>query len=75
MLLQRSLSPRFGAQRDVVLIYPRTDAFDVALPVFEFPHSKGLRLWVVPFCLQRRRLLFSAEMLFAGLGVVVEAYI
>ena len=52
-----------GGQGDVVLIYPRTDAFDAALPVFEFPHSEGLRLWVVPFCLQRRRLLFSAEML------------
>lgn len=41
-------------QGDVVLIYPRTDAFDLALPVFEFPKSKGLRLWVLPFCLRER---------------------
>lgn len=41
-------------QGDVVLIYPRTDAFDQALPVFDFPKSKGLRLWVLPFCLRER---------------------
>ena len=41
-------------QGDVVLIYPRTDAFDQALPVFDFPKSKGLRLWVLPFCLRGR---------------------
>ena len=41
-------------QGDVVLIYPRTDAFDQALPVFEFPKFKGLRLWVLPFCLRER---------------------
>lgn len=39
---------------DVVLIYPRTDAFDQPLPVFDFPESKGLRLWVLPFCLRER---------------------
>jgi 5-methylcytosine-specific restriction enzyme subunit McrC len=42
---------------DVVLVYPRTDAFNEALPVFEFPKSAGLRLWVLPFCLQNKRLL------------------
>ena len=31
--------------------YPRTDTFDKALPVFDFPKSKGLPLWVLPFCL------------------------
>ena len=45
---------------DVVLIYPRTDAFDQALPVFEFPKSSGLRLWVLPFCLQRRQFILPA---------------
>ena len=45
---------------DVVLIYPRTDAFDQALPVFEFPKSSGLRLWVLPLCLQRRQLILPA---------------
>ena len=41
---------------DMVLIYPKTDAFDQALPVFEFPKSSELRLWVLPFCLLRREL-------------------
>lgn len=48
-------------QGDVVLIYPKTDAFDAALPVFEFPKSSGLRLWVLPFCLQSKRLLLPEE--------------
>lgn len=43
-------------QGDVVLIYPMTAAFDRPLPVFEFPKSEGLRLWVLPFCLTSRRL-------------------
>jgi 5-methylcytosine-specific restriction enzyme subunit McrC len=54
---------------DVVLIYPRTDAFDRAQPVFEFPKSKGLRLWVLPFCLRERVLVLptcgSLDILFA----------
>ncbi|KPQ24668.1 McrC family protein [Halomonas sp. HL-93] len=41
---------------DVVLIYPRTDTLEYALSVFDFPKSKGLRLWVLPFCLRTRRL-------------------
>jgi 5-methylcytosine-specific restriction enzyme subunit McrC len=40
---------------DVVLIYPKTGSFENPLPVFTFPN--GLRLWVLPFCLQDRRLL------------------
>ena len=43
-------------QGDVVLIYPKTAAFDQPLPVFEFPNSEGLRLWVLPFCLKSRGL-------------------
>ena len=42
---------------DVVLIYPKTPAFSEPLPVFEFPKSEGLRLWVLPFCLSSRKLL------------------
>lgn len=42
---------------DVVLIYPKTDAFNKALPVFEFPKSTGLRLWVLPFCLKQKKLM------------------
>lgn len=37
---------------DVVLIYPKTASFDQPLPVFEFPKTEGLRLWVLPFCLK-----------------------
>ena len=40
-----------------MLIYPKTDAFNQPLPVFEFPKSRGLRLWVLPFCLRDKRLL------------------
>lgn len=43
---------------DVVLIYPKTDAFQSPLPVFDFPKTRGLRLWVLPFCLKERRLLW-----------------
>jgi len=42
---------------NVVLIYPKTDIFNKALPVFEFPRSTQLRLWVLPFCLKSKRLL------------------
>lgn len=45
-----------GGQGDVVLIYPKTEAFTQPLPVFDCLHTEGLRLWVVPFCLNARRL-------------------
>jgi 5-methylcytosine-specific restriction enzyme subunit McrC len=44
---------------DVVLIYPKTDAFHSPLPVFDFPKTTGMRLWVLPFCLKERQLLWS----------------
>ncbi|MFL9863083.1 McrC family protein [Paraburkholderia fungorum] len=50
-----------NGQGDVVLIYPRTAAFDQPLPVFEFPKISGLRLWVLPFCLRAKRLLLPAK--------------
>lgn len=46
---------------DLVLVYPRTAVFDAPLSVFEFPKMKGLRLWVLPFCLQTRRLLLCSD--------------
>ncbi|RMV41698.1 5-methylcytosine-specific restriction protein C, partial [Pseudomonas syringae pv. papulans] len=46
---------------DVVLIYPRTGAFDRPLPVFEFPKTGGLRLWVLPFCLKSRQLMVPGD--------------
>jgi 5-methylcytosine-specific restriction enzyme subunit McrC len=48
-------------QGDVVLIYPKTDAFSQPLPVFEFPKSTGLRLWVLPFCLRERVLILPDD--------------
>ena len=63
-------------QGDVVLIYPRTDAFDAALPVFDFPKSSGLRLWVLPFCLVERVLILPAcgslDALFVGREPTVQ---
>jgi 5-methylcytosine-specific restriction enzyme subunit McrC len=57
-------------QGDVVLIYPKTAAFDQPLPVFKFPKTSGLRLWVLPFCLKSRLLLVpeqaSFQSVFAG---------
>jgi 5-methylcytosine-specific restriction enzyme subunit McrC len=53
-------------QGDVVLIYPRTTEFDQPLPVFEFPKSEGLRLWVLPFCLKTRMLLLPPGSTFAA---------
>ncbi|QNK66497.1 McrC family protein [Variovorax sp. PAMC26660] len=44
---------------DVVLIYPKTDAFLQPLPVFDFPKAHTLRLWVLPFCLMTRSLSVS----------------
>lgn len=43
-----------NGQGDLVLIYPKTEDFAQPLPVFEFPKSNGLRLWVLPFCLRQR---------------------
>jgi len=45
-----------GGKGDIVLIYPKTRDFDHALKVFEFPMSENLRLWVLPFCLERKHL-------------------
>lgn len=59
-----------GGQGDAVLIYPKTEAFNEALPMFDFPRSKGLRLWVLPFCLHERVLVLprcgSLDGLFAS---------
>lgn len=52
-------------QGAVVLIYPKTAAFDRPLPVFEFPTLKRLQLWVLPFCLKSRRLAIPHDAPFA----------
>lgn len=46
---------------DIVLVYPKTDAFAEPLPVFEFPKANGMRLWVLPFCLTKRQLMLPAS--------------
>lgn len=60
---------------DVVLIYPKTDAFNRPLPVFEFPKAHGLRLWVLPFCLKSRLLSIPEEAPFVNMlaGEIVNA--
>jgi len=50
---------------DVVLVYPKTGSFVRPLPVFAFPKSPGLRLWVLPFCLKTKELLIPADATFA----------
>lgn len=54
------------AQGEVVLIYPKTETFDRPLPVFEFPKTSGLSLWVLPFCLKSRTLIVPVDAPFAG---------
>jgi 5-methylcytosine-specific restriction enzyme subunit McrC len=46
---------------DVVLIFPKTDSFTAPLPVFHFPKSDGMRLWVLPFCLSASRLMLPLD--------------
>jgi hypothetical protein len=50
----------------MILIYPKTDSFLQAFPVFEFPASNELRLWVVPFCLSTGKLRVPPEAPFAA---------
>lgn len=52
---------------DVVLIYPRTDAFNMPLEAFQFLKTDVLRLWVLPFCLQTRKLSVPLEAPFASM--------
>jgi 5-methylcytosine-specific restriction enzyme subunit McrC len=51
---------------DVVLIYPKTDAFSKPLDVFDFPKATGLRLWVLPFCLRERTIAIPKDAPFAA---------
>lgn len=45
-----------NGEGDVILVYPKTDSFDRPLAAFDFLSTKGLRLWVLPFCMKTRRL-------------------
>lgn len=57
------------SEGDLMMVYPQTDSFTQALPVFTFTSHSKLRLWVVPFCLERNVLLLpenrTIESLFA----------
>jgi len=44
-----------------VLIYPWTESFREPLPVFDFMSGQGLKLWILPFCLERKKLLLPEE--------------
>ncbi len=46
---------------DIVLIYPKNDSFVHPLPEFRFSESNDLRLWVLPFCLESRKLLLPED--------------
>ncbi len=46
---------------DVVLVYPKTEAFRRPLEAFVFPHAQNLRLWVLPFCLDTGTLVCPAN--------------
>lgn len=51
---------------DVFLVFPRTDTFQMPLPVFDFPKPGGVRLWVVPFCLDSRRIAVHQDSVLAA---------
>nr|WP_315445347.1 McrC family protein [uncultured Pseudomonas sp.] len=46
---------------NVVLIYPWTDSFAEPLPVFDFTSSDDLKLWVLPFCIESKKLLLPEQ--------------
>ncbi|WP_168879722.1 McrC family protein [Rhizobium sp. P28RR-XV] len=46
---------------DVVLVYPKTEAFRHPLEPFFFPNAQNLRLWVMPFCLDTGALICPAN--------------
>lgn len=46
---------------DVVLIFPKTEQFATPLQVFTFSSHPELRLWVLPFCLQRNLLILPRD--------------
>jgi 5-methylcytosine-specific restriction enzyme subunit McrC len=48
-----------GGEGELVLIYPRRSAFDAPLQVFEF--ASQLKLWVLPFDMERGVLLGAPE--------------
>jgi len=60
---------------NLALVYPKTMTFDQPLPVFEFPRSSGLRLWVLPFCLKTKILSLPVDDHFSGHFVVQKSIV
>lgn len=54
-----------GGNGDLILVYPSTPDFNRPLDRFEFPSSPRLRLWVLPFDIQSRRLVVPPQAPFA----------
>lgn len=52
---------------DLVLIYPRTDTFENPLEDFQFRKADSLTLWVLPFCLKEKTLLYPDKPIFQEL--------
>lgn len=52
---------------DVVLVYPKTSTFQQPLPVFTLPKTPDLQLWVVPFCLDSKSLVYPANAAFSSI--------
>lgn len=51
---------------DLILIYPKSALFSAPLPVFSFPKTPELRLWVVPFCFQQKKIICPAGLRLVG---------
>lgn len=60
-----SQEPDLLGDRHHIAPHPLADSL-VSLPVFQFPQSDDLRLWVLPFCLKTKRLLLPE---FGGVDV------
>lgn len=52
---------------EMLLVYPKTSTFNKPLGVFQFATKPGLRLWVVPFCLVTKSLVFEDATEFQGI--------
>lgn len=53
---------------DIVLIYPKTEMFPAPLPAFVFSEAQGMRLWVLPFCLETDSLILPDELQWEALS-------
>jgi 5-methylcytosine-specific restriction enzyme subunit McrC len=59
-----------GSEGDILLIYPKTDAFQEALPPFSFPQALNMKLWVLPFNLETGTLVKPKGLLLPGITAI-----